>query len=295
MSTNIKQFAFIILCFTSFASYGQEPFDIATVDYEEIQVVDYTSQFGFRTASKTESIADVDSSDFSFFSQQNISMLFTNEELVNGQSFAPSANLSFIRYRLGIYSFKAKKDRKRYKKGETVKVYLPLIILSRFSLNYDSLNLVSANDATSFSGSPFTLRLMPSHNFKVGLENTLTVGSIVDFRGVYLEEDDGFNTDFGLYYSFGLKYAGNGDVRDENGDSYSGRWSLSALYYNYSGSGGSQERLFGDTSIETGMEFIFKFKVLDTKVSKFNLFANARYDFETDKDTPWVFQFGIGN
>ena len=286
---------FMLLASSLLFIQAQEPFDVATVDYPTTRVIDYTSQFGFRTSSKMESTSTLDSTDLQLFPEQSISMLFTNEPLANGQNFAPSANLSFIRYRLGIFSFKAKKDKKRYKKGEVVRIYLPLIMLTRFSLNYDSLNTVSANDATSFSGSPFTLRLMPSYTWQVGLENSFTFGSIVDFRGVYFEEEDEFTTDFGMYYSLGIKYSGKGDVRDENGDVYKGNWSLSALLYGFSGSEQTQEELFADSEIESGLEFIFKFKLIDTKISRFNLFANARYDFETSKDSPWVFQFGIGN
>ena len=67
MKPIIKHILFLIVCCFFILSHAQEPFDIPTVDYEKIKVIDYSSQFGFRTSSKMEDLSKVDSSDFSFF------------------------------------------------------------------------------------------------------------------------------------------------------------------------------------------------------------------------------------
>ncbi len=289
--------AFFFISIAIVDANAQEPFDVPTVDYPKTKIIDYTKTFGLVSTVNTSTIS---TTNLAAFSNQNLSLLINSDNQKDVNNSFPSINLNLIQYRLGLFTFKAKKGRPSVNvvTGDTIRVFMPLILMSKFTLNYDSLNYASLNDATSFAGSPITFRIMPSHTFKVGLENTFTIGLVGDLRGIILNDSTNSNTDFefGAYYSFGVKYSGKGDVRDETGQSFIGKWSLSGLLYGFSGSKTSNNELYGGQTGLRGLELIFKFKVLDTKLTRFNLFANTQYQFDhlTDQ-SPWIFKFGIGN
>lgn len=285
----------VITVFSITLVSAQEPFDVPTVDYSKLKIIDYTKSFGFSKAVESYTI---NSNNVEVFANQNFSLLINSDNQKNVKNSFPAINVSVIKYRLGLFSYTSKKKGKNVNIGDTVRVFMPLILMSKFTLDYDSLNYASLNDATSFSGSPFTFRIMPSHTFKVGLENTFTIGFVGDLRGIILSDSTSNNTDFefGVYYSLGAKYSGKGDVRDETGQSYVGKWSLSGLLYGFTGSGTTDKELYGGLAERRGLEFVFKFKLLDTKLTRFNLLANAQYQFNSlTKESPWIFKFGIGN
>lgn len=290
-----KSVCLFSLWFSVILVQAQEPFDIASVDYSSAKIIDYENSFGFEKK-KTD---ELDSNQVDVFSRQSFSFLFNNSASSGEGKTVPALNSSIIIYRLGLFTYKAKKAKAKrdLKQGDKVRVYLPLVILSKVDLDYDSSNVASISDATDFSGSPFTFRLMPSYDFKVGLENKLVVGGIVDFRGIITKDavTKNTNSEYGIYYSFGLKYSGLGDVRDETGQSYVGKWSISALLYKFNGSQTAKKDLFHTNDFSSGAEFIFKFKAIDTKMTRFNLFANAQYRFDNVGVDSWIFKFGIGN
>ena len=285
----------LILLFYVFGNcYGQEPFDIPTVDYPTYKTVDFRTTFiGLETEKKTKDIKNQPVA----LTQQNLNFNIDG----NANSFLPSANLNLIKYRLRVYTKKAEKSNSKrgYNTGDTIRYYLPLVLISNLSINYDSLNLTSLLDATGFVGSPFTFRLMPSYNFKIGLENTLTIGHISDLRTILIKDsiNNDLKAEFGYYGVLGLKYSGKGEVRDESGLKHEGTWSVSCLTYLFSGSDYSKEYLFTENQdVLLGLEFIFKFKLIDTKITRFNLTASAKYQFEHPDDiSPFVFKIGIGN
>ncbi|MEP7198011.1 MAG: hypothetical protein ABI851_15945 [Saprospiraceae bacterium] len=292
--------AFLLLISCNMDLICQEPFDVPCIDFPIIQKIDYTSTF-------IGSIVDVQSSsiskpalNFQPFNQQNVGMTITNSLLI------PNININLIQYRLGLFSFKSKKDRKyinsedfKYKKDDVIRIYLPLIIISKFNTNYDSTNIATVSDMTGFNGSPLTMRLMPSYTVPIGLENSITFGQTSDLRTIiYKDKISGkMKPDFGYYGSIGIKFAGRGEVRDEFGTSYEGNWSFSALLYAFIIDSRIQNQISQfNENIPMGLESIFKFKLVETKITKFNLYGSAQYQFEHEENvSPFILKLGIGN
>lgn len=292
-------FQLIILIFNSFISLSlqaQEPFDVPCIDYPKFTTIDFTNNFIEVEASSNNNI----SNNIRSFSQQNLGLS------ANGGALIPSINVNIIQYRLGLFSYLAKHDKTyrnssdiRFREGDTIRFYLPLLLISKFNTNYDTANLASITDMTSFVGSPLTLRFMPSYTFRVGLENAFTIGHSSDLRTILYQDSlsQNLKAGFGYYGTIGLKYAGRGEVRDETGTNYEGNWSISALLYTFITNQTVQNQLF-DTNDKSasGIETIFKFKVAETKVTRFNIYASAQYQFnKTEADNPFIFKIGIGN
>lgn len=287
-----REFLLIIIIMVTTFSYSQEPFDIPTIDYATYKTIDFRNTYiGSQTIKNSSDIKNQPV----VFTQQNLNFSIDG----NSDYFLPSANLNLIKYRLRVYTTTAKKTKKNYNVGDTIRFYIPLIILSNLSINYDSLNVTSLLDATGFVGSPFTFRIMPSYDIKIGLENTLTFGHISDLRTVLISDSitNSLKAEFGYYGALGIKYSGKGEVRDESGLKHEGNWSVSCLAYMFYGTDYSKDYLFKeDKNNLSGLEFIFKFKLIDTKLTRFNLSASAKYQFENINDiSPFIFKIGIGN
>jgi hypothetical protein len=276
--------------------HAQEPFDVPCIDYPKFTTIDFTNNFIEVESNTNNSI----SNNIKPFSQQNLGLSATGGTLI------PNINVSIIQYRLGLFSYLAKNDTRyrnsndfKFREGDTIRFYLPLLLISKFNTNYDTANLATITDMTSFIGSPLTLRLMPSYTIRVGLENTFTIGHTSDLRTILYQDSisQSLKAGFGYYGTIGLKYAGRGEVRDETGTSYEGNWSISALLYTFITNQEVQDQLFDkQMNSASGIETIFKFKVAETKVTRFNIYASAQYQFnKPGNDNPFIFKIGIGN
>lgn len=287
---------------------AQEPFNVPCVDLPKYIIdekpMDFTTDFvSPDTSGNTRLSRDISKvkDNIQPFSKQNIGMS------LSGNQILPNISINLVQYRLGLYSYQSGKNKQfknapklNYGIGDTIRVYLPLLLISKFNTSYDTSNLASVCDMTSFVGSPLTFRFMPSYSFRIGLENTLTIGHTSDLRTIVYNDSAsaGLKTDFGYYGTFGIKYAGKGEVRDDNtGTTYAGNWSFSTLLYAFFTNKNIQNQLFEDQDkMISGVEAIFKFTVAETKITKFNLFASFQYQFNKPENLdPMIFKFGIGN
>jgi hypothetical protein len=286
----------LFACIFTMTMHAQEPFDVPCIDYPKFTTIDFTNNFIEVESNTNNSI----SNNIRSFSQQSLGLSATGGTLI------PSINVNIIQYRLGLFSYLAKSDKIyknsndiKFREGDTIRFYLPLLLISKFNTNYDTANLATITDMTSFIGSPLTMRFMPSYTCRVGLENTFTIGHSSDFRTILYQDSlsQKLKTGFGYYGTIGLKYAGRGEVRDETGTSYEGNWSISALLYTFITSQEVQKQLFeNQNKAASGIETIFKFKVAETKVTRFNIYASAQYQFnENGTENPFIFKIGIGN
>jgi hypothetical protein len=109
--------------------------------------------------------------------------------------------------------------------------HLPLFLISRLSSKYDSSNVSTATDALDYDGSPVSIRLMPSWSKKVGDENQLYYGFIIDYRGLNLTDEFGKSKyRQGFYSAVGLTYGGRGSgQRVGTGEVTPGIWTFSLM------------------------------------------------------------------
>jgi hypothetical protein len=287
----MKQFISLIITFlVVIKCFSQEPFDVLSVDKNSVRILDYSgkqdySTYGFYSNNLISTIKfDSIPNKLDAVSQPNFNYQ-TNLKGFNN----PSLNLKLIRYRLGIFTDTVRK----------IAVYLPLIIVSKFNLDYDSTNIPSLLDITSFDGSPFTFRLMPSYNYTVGDLNTITIGCIADLRTIFFRDSISKKLDlsYSFYGSIGFKYSGNGDVRAANGETQLGNWSFSGLLYGFSSNSNIFDNYYEEQKrFFKGLEFLFRFQVFNSKYMNLNLNASLQYQFNKPKDfDPLIFKIGFGN
>lgn len=273
----------IILFITSVIPiFCQEPFNVNCVDPPTIKVRNYDSQFGYSNKSNLQ----IDSTP-TFFGNINSNFLFGEKN----NNLLPSINISLITYRLIVYSKNDGNGEYRY--------YLPLILLTKIS-NYDSTNLNSIYDLSNFIGSPITFRLMPNFRFPIGEENYLNAGLILDGRYCLYKDSTSQNlkSTYDIYTALGIKYSGKGDVRDESGQKYEGVWSISIILFGFFSKDESIKNLFKENkSYNTGLEGLFKFNVLDTKIAKLNLNLSIQNFINNSplNGNSYIIKFGIGN
>lgn len=199
--------------------------------------------------------------------------LFQGEMLgfsFNGEDQIPDLALNVLQYRLSVYS--------RVVNGHTDRYYLPLVVMTRLHTDYEK-PLTPVDDATSYSGGPLTLRAMPALTTSIGAENMLSVGAIGDVR--FLAHKDATSSselewDVGVYLGIGATYSGPGEVRDEAGQTWDGRWAASLLGFTFLTSEATMDELFANRNTPFGMDFIFRYRALDKKAQDLNLYASFR-------------------
>jgi hypothetical protein len=297
-------FVIIIKSFFCYSLLAQEPFDVPTIDDSTFKTIDYSKGEGKPLDFSKAFIDSIPTStikgfrnNIKSFSKINFGITTTDGSIV------PNLNVNIVQYRLCLFSWIASKNSdsktRYYKKGDTIRFYLPFLLISKFNTNYDSTNIATISDMTSFMGSPLTLRFMPSYVFNIGLENTLTIGHSSDLRTIFYKDSTSqvLKTDFGYYGTLGIKYSGRGNVRANDGQSFNGTWSMSGLIYIFKTNKNIQKQLFeNQNNLSSGFEVIFKFKVLETQVTQFNIYASMQYQFNKPKNlNPYMFKINIGN
>jgi len=274
---------------------AQEPFNVPMVDPPgSYKFIDYEHSTAGEIKYKSKQTSDI-KNNVSSFTQASVGFLASGDL---SSTITPSLNLNVIQYRLGIYTRYDTTD-KANAKIDTARVYLPFAILSKISTKYDTTLLTTIDDITSFGGSPLTVRLMPNYSFRVGEENSITVGHISDMRALVYHDKilNQLITKFGYYASVGLKFGGLGEVRDEAGQTYLGSWSISALAYTFLTDHNSKMILFGDPNAPVnGFEFIFKFVASKSELTRFNIFASIqRENVGPNLPSPWIIKLNFGN
>lgn len=232
-------------------------------------------------------------------------LVHANANLVSiqdGKKLFPTINGEIINYKLRIWT-------ETSNSSDSVKVHvLPFSLISKVSGNYSDSSAGPINDATSYFGAPLTFRIAPSVELftKNNDNNKLFLGANCDLRLLTVGDSstNKIETGWGGYVSAGLTYMGTGYAYEGDEDideskRYEGKWSFSTLFYYFKSGGTFNKAVFGNYEKKslTGIELLLRFKVLNTKDSKFNFLVGASNGFT--KGAPnsgnWEFRIGIGN
>lgn len=111
---------------------------------------------------------------------------------------------------------------------------IPLMVISKLSSNYDSINASTSLDVLDYEASPISLRLMPS--FKKEFEtysDLIYFGFYADIRGLnlYSPKENNYSMRFIGTGGIGFTFQGDGQAGayNEQGEYESGRYSVSLI------------------------------------------------------------------
>lgn len=161
---------------------------------------------------------------------------------------------------------------------------IPLLLISKLSTQYDSINSATSWDVLDYEAAPVTLRLMPSfkHKFK-GKKDVIYYGFYTDLRGLnmYNNVTNKYDMEFIGSGGIGFTFEGDGEAGkyNENGEYTPGKYSLSFILQGATGKKEVLQRLFDtEKDMVTSFQTYFLFRV--DKDSKFNLKVGWQYLFQ---------------
>lgn len=176
---------------------------------------------------------------------------------------------------------------------------IPLMLISKLSTSYDSINASSSIDVLDYEAAPITLRIMPS--FKKSFltyNDVIYYGVYADLRGLNLFNSDTNDYDIEVVGTagIGLTYQGDGQAGtyNKNGEYSPGRYSISVILQGATGKKEVIGRLFDtDKDFVGSFQSYFLFKVAEN--SKLNLKVGYQYFFDrTIAGTRSNFSVAIG-
>lgn len=161
---------------------------------------------------------------------------------------------------------------------------IPLLLISKLSTSYDTINSSSSIDVLDYEAAPITLRIMPS--FKQSFTNYSDViyyGFYADLRGLNLYNpiENEYDLEIVGAGGVGITYQGDGQAGtyNENGEYTAGRYSISVILQAATGKKEVLSRLF-DTNEEIigSFQSFFLFKVAEK--SHLNIKIGFQHFFE---------------
>lgn len=161
---------------------------------------------------------------------------------------------------------------------------IPLLLISKLSTQYDSINSATSWDVLDYEAAPVTLRIMPSFKHKFsGKKDVLYYGFYTDLRGLNMfnSETNAYDMEFIGSGGIGFTFEGDGEAGkyNENGEYTAGKYSLSFMLQCATGKKEVLQKLFvTDNEYVTSLQTYFLFKV--DKDSKFNLKVGYQYLFQ---------------
>jgi hypothetical protein len=206
-------------------------------------------------------------------------------DIVGAEQTIMRLSTSIIYYKLYFYTNNLKNK----------KLFFPLFLLSRLSTRYDTTNVASSTDALDHDGGPISIRLMPSWKLKVGDENTLYYGFILDYRGLNVTQNSGQSAyKQGFYSAVGLTYGGKGSGQRIGGEINPGIWTLSLmLQCFYTDSDVIRELYKSKDSYVLAGQALFNF--FAGKNNPLNIKAGAQYFFSDPLNAQkFSLKLGIG-
>lgn len=176
---------------------------------------------------------------------------------------------------------------------------IPLMLISKLSSSYDSINASSSIDVLDYEAAPITLRIMPSFKKSfVKYNDVIYYGFYADLRGLNLFNSETNDYDIEMIGSagIGLTYQGDGQAGtyNINGEYEPGRYSISIILQGATGKKEVISRLFDtDKDFVGSLQSYFLFKVKEN--SKLNLKIGYQYFFDrTIAGTRSNFSVAIG-
>lgn len=268
------------LLFASFSSFGQAPFTTLVKEprfLEKTQNLDRTkSLVAITDANEIKDIVDnqkglIDSTnivtkknDIDFFRNNGLTLNLINEGLNR-----MSVNSQVLHYKLFVAN---PNEKNKYRIN---RYNIPLLVVTKLSTSYDSLNATSAIDALDYEAAPITLRIMPSFKKSfVTYNDVIYYGFYADIRGVnvYMPESNSYNLDFICSGGIGLTYQGDGvaGTYNSNGEYAPGKYSISVIFQGATGNKEFISSLFKtDKNYVTSLQSYFIFKV--SEISRLNI------------------------
>lgn len=161
---------------------------------------------------------------------------------------------------------------------------IPLMLISKLSTSYDSINSSSSIDVLDYEAAPITLRIMPS--FKKSFltyNDVIYYGFYVDLRGLnlYSSETNDYDIKVVGVGGIGLTYQGDGQAGtyNENGEYSPGRYSISVILQAATAKKEVIGKLFDtDKDVIGSLQSYFLFKVAEK--SHLNIKVGYQYFFE---------------
>lgn len=258
-----------VICLMSFNSDAQTPF--TTIVNELIKgTQDATTKTFAETPATPDTTKEVP---LSFFNNNSLSVNLIN----TGNRVSLSAEV--LHYKLYIWNpDETSVSTRKYRFN------IPLLLISKLSTQYDSINSATSWDVLDYEAAPVTLRLMPSfkHKFE-GKKDVIYYGFYADLRGLnmYNTATDKYDVEFIGSGGLGFTYEGDGEAGkyNENGEYTPGKYSLSFILQGATGKKETLQRLFDtEKEVVTSLQTYFLFRV--DKDSKFNLKIGYQYLFQ---------------
>ena len=222
-----------------------------------------------------EHIKPSEKENIKFFKNNGLALNLMNE----GENRL-SVNSEVLHYKIYIVSPNANNPAKyRYN--------IPLMLITKLSTSYDSVNASSALDILDYEAAPLTLRIMPSFSYPFKYyNNVLFYGFYIDVRGInlYDKTEDAYDMNFIGSGGIGLTYQGEGEAGYLNGSSEykSGKYSLSLILQGAFGNKKTISRLFSTSNgYVTSIQSYFRFNVaenspLNLKIGYLHFFKKTR-------------------
>lgn len=268
-----------MVLFLAMASNAQTPF--TTIVNELIKGKKESNAKTFVDVSQEgtgESIAEEDQTatekvPLSFFNNNSLSVNLIN----TGNRVSISSEV--LHYKLYI----ANPDSSRIA-SRTYRFNIPLLLISKLSTQYDSINSATSWDVLDYEAAPVTLRVMPSFKYKPkGFMDVIYYGFYADLRGLnmYNNTTNKYDMEFVGSGGLGFTYEGDGEAGkyNEKGEYKPGKYSLSFIFQAATGKRELLKRLFDtDNDYVTALQTYFLFRV--DKDSKFNIKAGFQYLFQ---------------
>lgn len=271
----------LLLLLISISIKAQTPF--TTISNELIRGIEETKKdkksVSIRALGENETVKpnekefETDKVPLSFFNNNSLSV-----NLINTGNRV-SVKSEILHYKLFIInpdSVKALTRKYRFN--------IPLLLISKLSTQYDSINSATSWDVLDYEAAPVTLRVMPSwkHKFK-GYNDVIYYGIYADLRGLnmYNNTTEKYDMEFIGSGGIGFTYEGDGEAGNfnEKGEYKPGKYSLSFMLQGATGKKELLQRLFDtDNEFVTSLQTYFLFSV--DKDSKFNLKIGYQYLFQ---------------
>ena len=259
------------LLFIASAGYSQTPF--TTIVNELLRGKEENNN---KTISFVEDGSDEESTEkksLSFFNNNSLSVNLIN----TGNRVSLSSEV--LHYKLFIANPEGEKAKER-----KYRFNIPMLVVSKLSTKYDSINSATSWDVLDYEAAPITLRIMPSfrHKFE-GYSDVVYYGFYGDVRGLNLYNDEAKKYDIEFVGSggIGFTYQGDGEAGkfNENGEYKPGKYSLSFMLQGATGKKEVLKRLFDtDKEFVTSLQAYFLFKVSDD--SNLNIKIGYQYLFQ---------------
>lgn len=235
-----------------------------------------------------DKIRKSDKNDIDFFKNNGLTL-----NLIDKGENRLSVNSQVLHYKLYIAN---PNEKNKYRIN---RYNIPLLVITKLSTSYDSINATSALDVLDYEAAPITLRVMPSFKKSfITYNDVFYYGFYADLRGLNLHnpENNNYDMDFIGSGGIGLTYQGDGQAGTYNSDGEyeSGRYSISIILQGAFGKKETIMRLFNtEKDYVTAIQSYFLFKVSEN--SPLNIKIGYQYLFqETIARTKSNFSVTIG-